>query len=518
MTGHERIAVLAPTARDGPLTIQILAQAGIEGVLAQDVNEVCRMLEEGAAAAVIAEEALSAGGARLLARELERQEPWSDLPLVIFGANAEPGGRRPSVESLAPYGNVVLLDRPVATITLLSSVRAALRARRRQYAARDVLENLAAAVRNRDQFLAVLGHELRNPLGAIMTASALLDLPQRDSAGPRAVIARQTRKLARLVDDLLEVSRITSGKISLQPVPVDVRDVVRRSVELVELSSDRAASRIRLSLPEAPVTVEGDPVRLEQIVGNLLSNAVKYTPAEGAISVEVETAAEMAVIRVRDSGVGIPAGFEERIFEPFSQVESARDRSEGGLGLGLSLVRGLVGLHGGTVEARSEGIDHGSEFVVHLPRLRRSSTSENRVATMLPPSTPCTVLVVDDQEDNRETMVMALEELGHVVRGAADGPSGVELALQMHPDAAIVDIGLPGFDGYEVARRIRAALGRSTRLFALTGYGQAVAVQKARQAGFDAHLTKPVELQALAQLLAPSKDGVVEDDRVSEHT
>jgi signal transduction histidine kinase/ActR/RegA family two-component response regulator len=518
LTGHERIAVLAPTARDGPLTIQILAQGGIEGVLAQDVNELCRMLEEGAAAAVIAEEALSAGGARLLARELERQEPWSDLPLVIFGANADPGGRRPSVESLAPYGNVVLLDRPVATITVLSSVRAALRARRRQYAARDVLENLAAAVRNRDQFLAVLGHELRNPLGAIMTASALLDLPQRDSAGPRAVIARQTRKLARLVDDLLEVSRITSGKISLQPVPVDVRDVVRRSVELVELSSDRAASRIRLSLPEAPVTVEGDPVRLEQIVGNLLSNSIKYTPADGAISVEVETAAEMAVIRVRDSGVGIPAGFEERIFEPFSQVESARDRSEGGLGLGLSLVRGLVGLHGGTVEARSEGIDHGSEFVVHLPRLRRSSTSENRVATMLPPSTPCTVLVVDDQEDNRETMVMALEELGHVVRGAADGPSGVELALQMHPDAAIVDIGLPGFDGYEVARRIRAALGRSTRLFALTGYGQAVAVQKARQAGFDAHLTKPVELQVLAQLLAPSKDGVVEDDRVSEHT
>jgi signal transduction histidine kinase len=292
VTGDETVAVLAPTARDGPLTIQILAQGGIEGVLAHDVNELCRMLEGGAAAALIAEEALSAGGALLLARQLERQEPWSDLPLIIFGAKADPGDRRLSVESLAPYGNVVLLDRPVATITLLSSVRAALRARRRQYAARDVLENLAAALRSRDRFLAVLGHELRNPLGAMMTASALLDLPQRDSAGPRAIIARQTRA-PRLVDDLLEVSRITSGKISLQPVPVDLREVVRRSVELVELSSNRVASGIRLSLLEGPVTVEGIGASRAGR-GNLLSNAVKYTPAEGAIFVEVETAAEIS--------------------------------------------------------------------------------------------------------------------------------------------------------------------------------------------------------------------------------
>jgi signal transduction histidine kinase/ActR/RegA family two-component response regulator len=504
LSSEERVAILTPTARDGPLTVSLLARAGVKGLLARDGRDLLRLIEEGVESALVAEEALSSETSRELRTVLEHQEPWSDLPVIIFAASSDRTRARRTVESLAPHGNVVLLERPVSTRTLISSVRAALRARRRQYGARQLVEQLAGAVRARDEFLAMLGHELRNPLAAMLVASDLIQ-EKRDSARSQAIIARQVRKLSRLVDDLLEVSRVSSGKIPLQRAPVDLREVVRRSVEVLEYSPRRPGLQIALSLPEQEVLIDGDALRLEQVMGNLLSNAVKYTPDGGSITVEVGSRRTGRWCASGTPGSESRSTSRSRSSEPFAQVASSFHRSEGGLGRGLSLVRGLVALHGGRVQARSEGPNQGSEFVVELPapgqlRLPPAPPSPE------PPATPRrTVLVVDDQQDNREAVVMALEEFGHLVREAADGPTAVRVALEMVPDTEIVDIGLPGFDGYEVARRIRAALGEGPYLLAVTGYGQADAVERARRAGFDQHLTKPVELAALLRSLSASR-------------
>ena len=271
-------------------------------------------------------------------------------------------------------------------------------------------------------------------------------------------------------------------------------------MEVLEFSHHRPDLRFALSLPKQEVLIDGDAMRLEQVMGNLLSNAVKYTPDGGSITVEVEVPTDRAVVRVRDTGIGIPVGLQEQIFEPFAQVASSFHRSEGGLGLGLSLVRGLVVLHGGRVQARSEGPNRGSEFVVELP-----APGQLR----LPPSAPAPSRVPQragrcwwwtTRRTTGRSLVMALEQFGHRVREAADGPTAVRVALELVPDAVIIDIGLPGFDGYEVARRIRSALGERPYLLALTGYGQADAVERARRAGFDQHLTKPVGLTVLLRV------------------
>jgi two-component system, sensor histidine kinase len=499
----ERIVICAPLAQDGPLTARILRKAGLDCVLAVDVDALCSLVQEGAAAVLVAREALAPAPARRLADLLARQAPWSDLPIIIFARSQGPSWT--SAEAYASLGNVTFLDRPVQVATLVVAVRAALRARRRQYAARDVLDQLASSVRARDRFLAMLGHELRNPLGAVSMASDLLGHPGADPTRPRAIIGRQVKKLARLVDDLLEVSRVASGKIVLKRARTDLRAIVERSLESVEPLAERSGVAIHLALPREPVLVDGDPVRLDQIVGNLVSNAAKYTQRGGTVDLELEPRPPRAVLRVRDTGIGIPREMLERIFEPFTQADSSLGRSEGGLGLGLSLVRGLVALHGGRVEAHSEGPGRGSEFVVELPLSEGGRVAEDAVARRPARSPRCRVLVVEDGEDIRCTMLMILEQLGHVTVGASDGPSGVHLALQTRPHVAFIDIALPGFDGYEVARRVRGAFGRSVRLVAVTGYGQAEDRERARLAGFDLHFVKPVD----AEMIARAMDGVV---------
>jgi len=502
----ERIVVLAPSARDGPMTVAILARAALPAVVAHDAADLCRHLDVGAAAVLVSEEVFVRGGGAPLRDWLARQPPWSDLPVIVFtaeGAAAE--GRSLALETLAAIGNVTLLDRPVRVVTLLTSVRAALRVRQRQYRMQDLLEQLASSVRTRDQFLAMLGHELRNPLAAIHTATELLVRVPSEPEWPAGVIARQSRKLARLVDDLLEVSRVESGKIALHRAVTDLRAVVERSVEAMAGHAERVGIQLDVTLPDDPVPVDGDAVRLEQVIGNLLTNAVKYTPSGGIVAVAVERAAGAVLLRVRDTGVGIAPDLLERIFEPFTQAATSLDRSEGGLGLGLALVRGLVALHGGRVAARSDGPGRGAEFVVVLP-LSASATAPAPVTSQAPlesdePATRRHVLVVEDNADNRDTLVMLLESFGHDVVTASDGPSGVRVALAAHPEVAIVDIGLPGFDGYEVGRQVRQALGRTVTLVALTGYGQAEDRDRARAAGFDVHLTKPADVATVAAVV-----------------
>jgi len=369
----------------------------------------------------------------------------------------------------------------------------------REQAARAEAE---AANRAKDEFLAMLSHELRNPIGAISNAVAVLEYERpRDEQSGRlyGIIARQTQQLSRLLDDLLDLARLAAGKVVLRREPVEFQGVAERCVDAFR-QFGRTAQHT-LSLSTDPVTVVGDPARLEQIVSNLLENAVKYTPPGGRVHVAVEADGAYAVLRVRDTGVGIERAMLARIFDLFTQGARALDRSGGGLGIGLTVVRRLVQLHGGTVEAFSAGLGHGSEFIVRLPRSTADFAPPARPGPA-PAAQPLRILIVEDDGDARTTLRKLLELRGHEVEDAADGISGVAKALGSCPDVAVIDIGLPGLDGYTMARQVRTALaGERMFLIALTGYGEIQDRRLTRGAGFDAHLVKPVKLEELYELL-----------------
>ena len=358
-----------------------------------------------------------------------------------------------------------------------------------------------AASRAKDEFIAMLSHELRNPLGAISSAIALLNKTE-PAVGPsgraRAVITRQTEHLNRLIEDLLEVTRSSLGKILLVRGEVDLAETARRCI--IALESVAKLEDHAVTVEADPVWIYADPTRIEQIAMNLLSNAVKFTPSGGAIRVEVRRENDEALLRVTDSGAGITPEFLPLVFDLFAQGE--KHRPAGGLGVGLTLVRRLVELHGGRVEAASPGRGRGSVFTVRLPALVGQPTT--RVQTLEAPrvSSKKRILIVEDDSDNREMMRILLESFGHEVHDAADGANGVELASRLEPDVVLIDIGLPGLDGYEVARRIRATGHGRPRLVALSGYGQPEDKQRSFAAGFDDHLVKPADPERLASIIA----------------
>ena len=358
-----------------------------------------------------------------------------------------------------------------------------------------------AASQAKDQFLAMLGHELRNPLGAISSAVTVLgqsSTPDHDRRA-REVIAHQTEHLSRLVADLLDVTRGTLGKIELVRTTIDVGAAVRRCVATLD-SSAKLAQHV-VAVDAEPVLVEADGVRLEQIVMNLLSNSLKFTPRGGAIRVSVRRERDEAVLRVADEGAGITPGLLPSVFELFVQGERNLDRPTGGLGVGLSLVRRLVELHGGRVEAASAGPGKGSVFTVRLPALGDAARTPAPPVEPLGQLPRTRILVVEDNADNREMMRSLLEGAGHEIHEAGDGVSGVELAVRLEPAVILIDIGLPGIDGYQVAREIRAKLRDRVRLIALSGYGQPKDKKLAFDAGFDDHLLKPVDPARLLSVL-----------------
>jgi len=360
-----------------------------------------------------------------------------------------------------------------------------------------------ASNRAKDEFLAMLAHELRNPLAVIGNSCWVLervDSPSPEAVRIRSMIARQTTHLARLLDDLLDVARITSGRIEMSRGPIDLREVVTQAVEAQRHRLESKRQALDVALPEVPARVDGDAVRLQQVVGNLLDNAAKYSPVGATISLRLEVDDDV-VLRVRDDGAGIPSDRLESIFELFQQASPTLARTEGGLGIGLTLVRRIVELHGGTVRAASDGLGRGAEFTVRLPRRAMPAAAD-------PPAPPPAsslarrILVIEDHPDGREALTVALRLAGHEVLQAALGEEGIALALARRPDVALVDIGLPDVDGYEVCRRIRHELGHALRIFALSGYGQPQDRERSAHAGFDAHLVKPVPQERLRQLLA----------------
>jgi len=362
------------------------------------------------------------------------------------------------------------------------------------------------ASRAKDQFLAVLGHELRNPLAPISTALRLMSLRAGDACiSERAIIERQVQHMTRLVDDLLDVSRITRGKVELRRRPIEIADVIAKAVEIASPALEQKQHRLEVDVPTSGLTVNGDAGRLAQVFANLLTNSAKYTPPYGEVSVRATDDRRTVRVSVRDTGMGIAPDVLPHVFEVFVQG-SRRDAVRAGLGLGLAIVRSLTELHGGRVEARSSGLNQGSEFVVELPLLEgppRESARPTPRDHPAPVSRPMRVLVVDDNLDAAEMLAEWLSAIGHSVRVAADGPTALEIAADFKPDVALLDIGLPVMDGYEVARRLREQPGcAKMRLIALTGYGQESDHDRSRRAGFEDHLVKPVDLDAITRAVS----------------
>jgi PAS domain S-box-containing protein len=363
----------------------------------------------------------------------------------------------------------------------------------------ELLAAAQAANLAKDAFLAMFGHELRNPLAAIASAVQVLALAGsvHDVTRPRSVIERQVRHLTRLVDELLDASRVQTGKITLERRPLNLREAVDHALDV--LRGGATPGRHTLVVDTDDVGVSADPVRLEQVVLNLLANAVKYTPAGRTIAVTVRAEGDDAVLAVRDEGVGISATALPRIFDLFVQGDMTLDRVQGGLGIGLTLVQTLVRLHGGTVTAASDGPGRGSVFTVRLPRVELDPSAET-VAPPLP-LVGHRILIVEDNEDSREMLRVVLERQGQEVFEAGDGAEGVAVASRVRPHLAFVDLGLPVMDGYEVARQLRRLPEPPARLIALTGYGQVEDRRRCLEAGFDDHIVKPIDPLRLAQLL-----------------
>ncbi len=366
------------------------------------------------------------------------------------------------------------------------------------------------ADRRKDEFLAMLGHELRNPLSPILTGLQLMRLKAPNTCeSERKIIERQVEHMVRLVDDLLDVSRITRGKIQLKRERLDTMAVLTKAVEMTAPLLEQRSHHLQLTPPPEPLAIEGDSARLAQVLANLLNNAAKYTDPGGWIRASVEREGEQVVLRIRDSGTGISPEVLPKVFEMFVQDGRAIDRSQGGLGLGLAIVRSLVELHGGTVSAHSEGVGRGSEFVVRLPLAQRSAQSASNALASSPPQPsnegalqPLRILLVDDNRNAAKLLAELLEMTGFVTHVAYDGPTALEAAPAFRPDVALLDIGLPIMDGYELAAKLRAqALLRGTRLIALTGYGQESDRRRAQEAGFDFHLVKPVNLEQLLEAI-----------------
>jgi two-component system CheB/CheR fusion protein len=368
-------------------------------------------------------------------------------------------------------------------------------------------DELARADRHKDEFLATLAHELRSPLAPIRSATQVLkgiEPAPAELTSARDIIERQVAHLSRLVDDLLDISRVRQGKISLHHETVDAATVVARAVEIARPLLDARRHELSVALPPGPVWMIGDPTRLAQVLGNLLANAAKYMDEGGQVWLSAGEEGGEVVFRVRDRGMGIPAEMLTQVFAPFTQLERSLDRAEGGLGIGLALVRALVELHRGSVVARSEGPGRGSEFEVRLPGSSAVPRGEERSASEdSRPSGKVSrrVLVVDDNVDAAQSLALFLHASGHVVHKAHDGPAALEAALDLRPEVVLLDLGLPRMDGYEVARHLRARQPDGLVLIALTGHGQEEDRRRTREAGFDHHVVKPAAPETLLRLI-----------------
>jgi signal transduction histidine kinase len=477
----------------------VLVRAHFVSHVCADMGSLVDELLRGAGAIMLAEEVLTGPALAELTGALAAQPPWSDVPVLVLARQG--ADSRAIANAMDEFANVTVIERPMRVAALVSAVRTALRSRRRQYEMRNLLDGLRDADQRKTEFLATLAHELRNPLAPLGTALSLL---QRKKPAPEEaakyyeLMNRQVEHMVRLVNDLMEVSRITRGKIELHMGPVLLDAVIDDAVELSRPLFERAGHTLTVDVAGDPLVVRGDAVRLTQVFSNLMNNAAKYTPAGGRVTVTARQEGRQAVVAVSDTGTGLEPEMLKSIFDMFVQVSGTAREAQGGLGIGLTLVKSLVELQGGTVDAASEGLGRGATFTVRLP-LAKSAIASGRRTRMSQDgwasSVEGTILVVDDNRDAADSLAELLTSMGATALVAYGGEEALQLAREHDIDIAVLDIGMPGMDGCELARHLRAGpRGAELKLIALTGWGQQGYRDRIAAAGFDHHLLKPLNL------------------------
>jgi signal transduction histidine kinase/ActR/RegA family two-component response regulator len=513
-----RVLVFAPIGRDGALTHDLLKRASINCILCGSIDQLIAELAQGAGTIILTEEALDERSFGQLPVALDRQAAWSDIPVILFAGSAQTSASLRTIGLAEALRNVTFIDRPIRLAAIVSVVRAALRARMRQYELRDTLVALdaaraeaEAASRLKDEFLATLSHELRTPLNAILGWTAMLRHGQVDEsrvAKALEVVERNAKAQAQLIEDVLDMARIITGKLRLEMRPALLAPVVEAAVDAIRPAADTKSIRLRVMASPVP-PIHGDPARLQQVLWNLLSNAVKFTPVGGEITVSLRLVDSHAMLAVSDTGPGLSPEFLPYIFDRFRQADQSVTRGHGGLGLGLSIVKHLVELHGGTVRAESDGIGHGATFHVALPipamleapsDRRDRDSSKDAFAVRLDGRH---VLVVDDDVATRELLAGLIERAGGAVTTADSTTSALAAVHRRAPDAIIADIGLPGEDGRALLRRIRALPPPAgvAPAIALSAYTRAEDQQSALAAGFTSFIAKPATPQQLLRAL-----------------
>ena len=497
--------VVSPNRADAELAVGLLEQAGVRARAFASAREMAWALDDAVGCLILVEEALIADDIPALREALGRLPAWCDLPLILVSRDVGALGAV-AADAFPDSGNVTLLERPINAHTMVSAVQVALRASSRQREVGELIAQREQAVKLRDEFLAMLAHELRNPLAPMSNALHILRMQKTEDANALKsiqILERQIGHVVRMVDDLMDVARLERGKVILKKERVDLNRVVSSAVETCLQAAQARGHHVSVRFGTDALPVDGDAVRLEQIVCNLVNNAAKFTTRPDEILVTTSVEAGSALVTVEDKGIGFPPNSAERLFDPFLQVNPTLERSAGGLGMGLTIVRRLAELHGGSVHAASGGPGKGSRFTVRMPLAAGMPQAHAEPAQASVRTRRRRVVIVEDNPDIRETLRMLLNLWGHEVAMASDGRSGVDRVLQERPDVALIDVGLPGMNGYEVARAIRKSFpDGGIRLIAVTGYGQPSDRELAMQAGFDTHLLKPISPPLLQRLLA----------------
>ena len=506
-----RILLCTVTARDAIVAVAVLKRSGMQAFACDNVEALLEEMDRGVGAVLVSEEFLRGVRRASLTHWLQSQPAWSDVPVLVSAL--------PGVDALALgrafdlLSNVTILERPMRIASLVSVARSALRARERQFQLRAHLATLHEMDRRKNEFLATLAHELRNPMAPLTTTLAILRIKAPLPTGSKSyydMMERQVKHMAKLVDDLMEVSRITRGKIELKRQRIFISSVISDAIDVSRPGIEALHHTLVVDPIDPLLAIDADPVRLTQVFSNILNNAARYTPAQGHIHLKVEGDGATLTVSIRDTGLGIDANDLPGIFDMFFQVSGTDRTAQGGLGIGLTLVKSLINLHGGSVRAESAGLGHGSNFQVTLPLAKKAVVAiENMEADAISLSNSSetlkglSVLVVDDNQDAAESLGDLLLMHGASVRVAHSGAEGLAHSRVSMPQVAILDIGMPGMDGYELARRmVEEADQPKPFLIALTGWGQVEDRARIVASGFKVHLVKPLNFAELTKALS----------------
>jgi len=513
-----RVLLLPATRRDAEVSKQVLERAGLPCTICGDVKGLAAQAREAVGTILFTDASFQDPNLGLLLAQLANQPAWSDIPVVLLCQSGLLSSTAQQVT--AEIRNLTVLERPTSIRTLLSSLNAALRARARQYQMREQFNDLRASEnalkrasdalkdsnRRKDIFLAMLAHELRNPLAPIRNATEVMTRRASDPQLGQAasIVKRQVTQLTRLVDDLLDMSRVTQDRIELRRQPLDLAAIIADARETVEPLLQEKGHTFSVAYSPEPLYVNGDHARLVQSVANILTNAAKYTDPGGEIRLSLQKRHGQAAIAITDNGMGIASDLLPHLFALFVQGDRSLDRSQGGLGIGLSVVKRLVEMHAGRVFAYSQGPGHGSTFEIWLPLIQ--APDEAAPVLEVRKSAVKRILIVDDNEDAANSLATILKLDGHSIDVVYSANDALRCAEATTPEVILLDLGLPEMSGYEVAARLRGKL-LTTQIVALTGYGQAEDIGRATAAGFDAHIIKPVDFDLLTKILGAFRPG-----------